>query len=148
MKKKIFIAGDVREYDSANPTAFTDSITQYIKDNIVNPESAGCISTIAKEITTDLLLIKFPFTSGDEITKGTISDNLYRCFFGDCASFTPEYSLGFRLNFGSSYPINWRTPIDQLKEYHKKNSNYYHASRYENLDVEERPDGLYIFIQF
>ncbi len=148
MKKKIFIAGDVREYDSANPTAFTDPITQYIKGNIANSGSAAFVSTIAKEIAPDLLLIRFPFTTGDEITKGTISDSLYQCFFGDSKIFTPQYSLYYRLNFGPGFQANWRIPVDQVKDYHKKNSNYYHASRYKNLDVEERLDGLYIFIQF
>lgn len=33
MKKKIFITGAVRDYDSANPKVFTDEIEDYIKNN-------------------------------------------------------------------------------------------------------------------
>ncbi len=148
MKKKIFIAGDVREYDSANPTAFTDSIKAFIKNNLVSPETASEVSVTVQETASDHLIITFPFSTGDEIMHGTVSNPLYRCFFGDCAKFRPEYSLDYRLNFGSAIAFNWRVPIKDIKEAHKRNTSFYKADRYKSLEVEESDKGLTITIKF
>lgn len=148
MKKKIFIAGDVREYDSSNPSTFTDSIKEFITDNLVSPETASEVSVTLQEAASDHLIITFPFSTGDEIMQGTVSNPLYRCFFGDCAKFKPEYSLDYRLNFGLAFAANWRIPIKDILEAHKRNTSFYKADRYKTLEVEESDKGLTITIKF
>jgi hypothetical protein len=145
MKKKIFITGEVREYDSANPKTFTDGIEQYLLTNIVAPNSN--IRVIATS-TDDTITIKMPFTTGDDITPGTISRNLYRCFTGECPKFTAENSLWWGFGFGAAFPMNVRFDIDDIKDAHKKNTRFYKASRYKQLDIVEDPQGLTINITY
>lgn len=146
MKKKIFIAGAVREYDSNAPEDFGKAIEDYIRENLVTQESN--ISVKAKDNGINEITIEIPFTTGDELSTGTISNPLYRCFFGECESFRPEYSLDFRLNFGPNWGANWRVVIEDIVDAHKKNSNFYHASRYKDLFLEETETGLIIKLTY
>ena len=59
MKKKIFITGAVREYDSANPKAFTDEIEDYIKANLISIDDVDKISVSTFENTGNELTITF-----------------------------------------------------------------------------------------
>lgn len=148
MKKKIFIAGAVREYDSDAPKQFENEIEEYIKQNLVNTECADAVKVFTTELSTDALCVKYGFTTGDELSAGTISRQLYQCFFGDCKKFVAKYSLWFPMGFGPDYPINWRVPIEQIKEYHKKNTTFYGGSRYKDMDLNETSNGLIINFRF
>lgn len=148
MKKKIFITGAVRQYDSAAPEQFETEIEDYIKQNIVTPNCANAVKVCVQEVSDDEICISFGFTTGDEVKKGTISRPLYQCFSGDCRNFISEHSLWYPMGFGPNYPINWRVPIDEIKECHKKNTTFYKADRYKSLEVEESDKGLTITIKF
>lgn len=100
MKKKIFIAGAVREYDSSKPEEFVNAIAQFITDNVVDEKNKENIAVTVREVPPEQIVIRFPFTTGDEIVPGTISHTLYRCYFGECRSFIAEHSLGSVMNFG------------------------------------------------
>lgn len=148
MKKKIFIAGALRQYDSAAPEQFETEIEDYIKQNIVTPNCANAVKVCVQEVSDDEISIGFGFTTGDELKKGTISRPLYQCFSGDCRNFISEHSLWFPMGFGPDYPINWRVPIDEIKECHKKNTTFYGGSRYKSMDMIETSIGLMINIKF
>lgn len=148
MKKKIFIAGAVREYDSDAPKQFETEIEEYIKQNLVNAECADAVKVLTNELSPDELRVEFGFTTGDQLSAGTISRQLYQCFFGDCKNFVAKHSLWFPMGFGPSYPINWRVPIEQIKEYHKKNTTFYGGSRYKDMDLNETSNGLVINFRF
>lgn len=148
MKKKIFITGAVREYDSSNPKQFADSIADFIKANLVNVNSANNVNVLTSEPDPSKLLIIFPFSTGDTITPDTISNPLYRCFFGDCESFRPAHSLDYRMSFGPSFLINWRVGIDEIKKAHRENTKFYKADRYKSLDIIETDSGLAVTFQF
>lgn len=59
MKKKIFIAGAVREYDSDAPKQFENEIEEYIKQNLVNTECADAVKVFTTELSTDALCVKY-----------------------------------------------------------------------------------------
>ena len=61
MKKKIFITGAVREYDSSNPQQFATDIKEYIIQHLVNPDSASAINVMVDAPTKDTVRITFPF---------------------------------------------------------------------------------------
>ena len=93
MKKKIFITGAVREYDSANPKAFTDEIEDYIKANLVDANSADNISVSVQENSSDEISILFNFGIDEQVDDGLISREMYRCFTGEYHGFTAENSM-------------------------------------------------------
>lgn len=148
MKKKIFITGAVREYDSANPKAFTDEIEEYIKDKLVIPDDAHKISVTTFENTPDELLISFNFGTGRTVDPGLISREMYRCFTGECATFTAQNSIYWAMNFGPDYPMNVQFPIKDTIDAHRKNTNCYKANRYKRLEIEEATSNLSVKIKF
>lgn len=94
MKKKIFITGSVREYDSSKQEVFAQDIANFIKENLADENSRNHIAVKVREVSPEQIVIEFPFTTGDEIEPGTISHTLYRCFFGECSKFVAEHALG------------------------------------------------------
>jgi hypothetical protein len=44
--------------------------------------------------------------------------------------------------------MNVRFDIDDIKDAHKKNTRFYKASRYKQLDIVEDPQGLTINIKY
>lgn len=148
MKKKIFITGAVRDYDSANPKVFTDEIEDYIKNNMVKPEDVDKITVSTFENSENELTLLFNFGTGRDIDPGLISREMYRCFTGECASFMAQNSIYWGMNFGPNYPMNVQFPIKDTIEAHKKNTNFYKANRYKSLDIEESPLNLMVKIKF
>ena len=148
MKKKIFITGAVRDYDSANPKVFTDEIEDYIKNNMVKLEDVDKITVSTFENSENELTLRFNFGIGRDIDPGLISREMYRCFTGECASFTAQNSIYWAMNFGPNYPMNVQFPIKDTIEAHKKNTNFYKANRYKSLDIEESPLNLMVKIKF
>lgn len=142
MKKKIFITGAVREYDSSNPVAFTNAISDYIKENIVDEKSRDKISVSVREVSPDQLVINFPFSTGEEITPDTISHDLYRCFFGESNHFRSKYSLGAAPYLGPYVKVNCREDIKDVKNAHKRNTAFYGADKYKRLILIENKFGL------
>ena len=148
MKKKIFITGAVRDYDSANPKVFTEEIEDYIKNNMVKLEDVDKITVSTFENSENELTLRFNFGTGRDIDPGLISREMYRCFTGECASFTAQNSIYWAMNFGPNYPMNVQFPIKDTIEAHKKNTNFYKANRYKSLDIEESPLNLMVKIKF
>ncbi len=148
MKKKIFITGAVREYDSANPKAFTDEIEDYIKANLISIDDVDKISVSTFENTGNELTITFNFGTGREIDSGLISREMYRCFTGECTTFKAQNSIYWAMSFGPNYPMNVRFPIKETIEVHKRNTNYYKANRYKSLEIVESPYDLRVKIKF
>lgn len=148
MKKKIFITGAVREYDSANPKAFTEEIEEYIKDKLVIPDDAQKISVTTFENTPDELNIMFNFGTGRAVDSGLISREMYRCFTGECATFSAQNSIYWAMNFGPDYPMNVQFPIKDTIDAHRKNTYYYKANRYKSLEIEETTSNLRVKIKF
>ena len=148
MKKKIFITGALRDYDSANPQAFTDVIEDYIKNNMVKPEDVDKITVSTFENSENELTLRFNFGTGRDIDPGLISREMYRCFTGECASFTAQNSIYWAMNFGPNYPMNVQFPIKDTIEAPKKNTNFYKANRYKSLEIEESPLNLMVKIKF
>lgn len=148
MKKKIFITGATREYDSANPKAFTDEIEDYIKNNMVKPDDVDKITVSTFENSENELTLRFNFGTGRDIDPGLISREMYRCFTGECASFTAQNSIYWAMNFGPNYPMNVQFPIKDTIDAHKKNTNFYKANRYKSLEILEAPLILRVNIKF
>lgn len=148
MKKKIFIAGAVRVYDSANPEVFTDEIEDYIKNNMVSPDDVDKITVSTFENSKNELTLRFNFGTGRDIDPDLISREMYRCFTGECASFSAQNSIYWAVSFGPSYPMNVQFPIKDTIEAHKKNTNFYKANRYKSLEIEESPSNLTVKIKF
>ena len=148
MKKKIFITGADRDYDSANHKVFTDEIEDYIKNNMVKLEDVDKITVSTFENSENELTLRFNFGTGRDIDPGLISREMYRCFTGECASFTAQNSIYWAMNFGPNYPMNVQFPIKDTIEAHKKNTNFYKANRYKSLDIEESPLNLMVRIKF
>lgn len=148
MKKKIFITGAVRDYDSAAPHKLADEIKDYICQNLVTPECRNTINVLVDEPTADQVRIRFPFTTGDTFDNHTISRELYRCFTGEYHDFHAKESLWWGFSSGPSFPMNVRVDIGQIKEAHKKNTRYYKADRYKSLDLWESAKGLEVLIQY
>lgn len=148
MKKKIFITGAVREYDSANPKAFTDEIEEYIKDKLVIPDDAQKISVTTFENNPEELTIMCNFGTGRDVDPSLISREMYRCFTGECATFTAQNSIYWAMNFGPDCPMNVQFPIKDTIDAHRKNTNYYKANRYKSLEIEEAPSNLRVKIKF
>lgn len=148
MKKKIFITGATREYDSANPNAFAEGIEDYIKTNLVTANCADAINVSVTESVANELTIKFNFGTGREIDTGMISREMYRCFTGECATFSAQYSIYWSMNFGTAYPMNVQFRIQDTIDAHKKNTNFYKASRYKTLAISETASEMIVKIKF
>lgn len=148
MKKKIFITGAVREYDSANQKAFTDEIELFIKSNIVVGDSADNISVSVLECSSDEINIRFNFGIGEEVDNGFISREMYRCFTGEFHGFKAENSMWWTMGFGPDYQMRVFFPIEDVIDAHKKNTKFYNADRYKYLGMKETPLSLTVTFKF
>lgn len=148
MKKKIFITGGVREYETENTADFCKGIEDYIKANLVTIDNADNITVSTFENTSDDLTIIFNFGTGKSIKKGMISREMYRCFTGEGANFNAHHSIYWPMSFGPSFPMNVFFPIDDTIISHKKNTKFYRADRYKNISINETPYNLTINIKF
>lgn len=148
MKKKIFITGAVREYDSANPKAFTDGIEEYIKSNLVDADSADNISVSVQEKSLDEVCIRFNFGTGEQVGDGLISREMYRCFTGEYHGFTAENSMWWTMGFGPRYQMRVFFPIKETIEAHRMNTKFYNADKYREIEIEESHDNLRVKIKF
>ena len=148
MKKKIFITGEVREYETDNAKDFCKGIEDYIKDNLVPADSTDNVTVSTFENAADDLTITFKFGTGKHIEKGMISREMYRCFTGEGTNFKAHYSIYWPLSFGSSYPMNVFFPVDETIISHKKNTHFYGADRYKNISINESPYNLIVNIKY
>lgn len=148
MKKKIFITGAVRDYDCTNPKAFTDGIEDYICHHQATPECADSISVVVDEPYTDTIRILFPFSNGMESDTGTVSREMYRCFTGEYSGFVAENTCWWPLGFGPNYPMNVRFRIDDIIDAHKKNTRFYKADIYKDIELSETTDVLSVILKF
>lgn len=148
MKKKIFITGAVREYDSANPQQLADEIKQYLLDHLIQPECADSVNVFVSEPVEKTVRILFPFSPGNECESGYISKEMYRCLTGEYNGFNAKHSCWWGLNFGPNFPINVRYAVEDITEAHKKNTRFYKASRYKSIALNESKFGLEVLINF
>lgn len=148
MKKKIFITGKVREFDSTNPKEFTDGIEEYIRTNIVNEESASCIRVKASETAPNEVQIDMLFGGSDDLGPDDITREMYRCFTGEYNGFVAENSIWWPLSFGLDYMMDVRFSIEDTIASHKKNTKFYKADRYKSITMRQTLTGLHIVIGF
>lgn len=148
MKKKIFITGAVREFDSTDPKSFCEGIENYIKNQINNEESANRVKVTATETNPKELTIKFLFGTSDPIDEGNVSAEMYRCFLGIRKYFVPRYCNMIGLNFGNDYQLAVQYAEDEIIDVHKKNTKYYLADHYKSMSIKETGTGLVVKFQF
>lgn len=148
MKKKIFITGKVREFDSTNPQEFTDGIEEYIRTNIVNEESASCIRVKASETAPNEVKIDMQFGGNDDLGPDDITREMYRCFTGEYNGFVAENSILWPLSFGPDYMMDVRFSIEDTITAHKKNTKFYKADRYKSMTMSQTIFGLTIKINY
>lgn len=96
-----------------------------------------------KEITVEILLL-----TGEDITPGSINQDLYCMLSGEYRGFRAEYSLLFSFNFGPMYKPIYYLCADDIVAYHKKNTRFYKANRYKSMSIEESLRGLTVKFQF
>lgn len=142
MKKKIFISGKTREFDSADPKPFCKEIEEYIKANIVNEESADTIKVSATLNGEKEVIIHMAFGAGNEIDQYSISQEIYRCLIGECQDFVAEDSLLWGFCLGPMCKPIITYCVDDVIHCHKKNSRFYKANRYKSLELKETPISL------
>lgn len=148
MKKKIFITGDVREFDSTNPQEFTDGIEEYIRTNIVNEESASCIRVKASETAPNEVRIDMLFGGSGELGSDDITREMYRCFTGEYNGFVAENSIWWQFSFGPDYVMDVMFSVADTIAAHKKNTKFYKADRYKSITMRQTITGLHIVIRF
>lgn len=148
MKKKIFITGAVREFDSTDPKSFCEGIENYIKNHIINEESANRVKVTATETNPKELTIKFLFGTSDPIDEGNVSAEMYRCFLGVRKYFVPRYCNMIGLNFGNDYQLAVQYAEDEIIDVHKKNTKYYLADHHKSMSIKETDYDLTITIKY
>lgn len=148
MKKKIFITGKVREFDSTNPKDFTDGIEEYIRTIIVNEESASCIRVKASETAPNEVRIDMQFGGNDDLGPDDITREMYRCFTGEYKGFIAENTIWWMAGFGPDYMMNVMFSITDTITAHKKNTKFYKADRYKSITMRQTFTGLHIVIGF
>lgn len=148
MKKKIFITGAVREYDSANPQQLADEIKQYLLNHLIQPDCADSVNVYVSEPVEKTVRIFYPFSPGNECYSDSISREMYRCFSGEYSGFVAENSCWWKFDFGPSFPMNVRFDLEEITEAHKKNTRFYKANRYKSLTLTESSKGLEVLINF
>lgn len=148
MKKKIFITGKVREFDSTNPQEFTDGIEEYIRTNIVNEESASCIRVKASETAPNEVRIDMLFGGSEGLGSDDITREMYRCFTGEYKGFVAENTIWWMAGFGPDYGMNVMFSITDTITAHKKNTKFYKADRYKSMTMRQTLTGLHIVIGF
>lgn len=146
MKKKIFITGAVREFDSKNPKAFCEGIEQYIKDNLLDKDLEFKVD--ATETAPGEASIEIPLTTGEEYDDDSVSREIYRIFTGECKNFRAHESLWWGISFGPEWRANWRLMNEDIEAAHKKNTRYYKADRYKSMSIRETGWGFRVRIQF
>lgn len=148
MKKKIFITGAVREYDSADPQKLADEIKDYICQNIVGPECADQIEVFVDEPKDKTVRIRYPFSPDWTPNAGWMSREMYRCFTGEYKEFRAEYSVWWPIGFGPNFPMAISFSVDDVVDCHKKNTRFYKANRYKNINIVETSTGLEVIISY
>lgn len=148
MKKKIFITGKVREFDSTNPQEFTDGIEEYIRTNIVNEESASCIRVKASETAPNEVRIDMLFGGSEGLGSDDITREMYRCFTGEYKGFIAENTIWWMAGFGPDYMMNVMFSITDTIAAHKKNTKFYKADRYKSMTMSQTITGLTIKINY
>lgn len=148
MKKKIFITGAVREYDSADPQKLADEIKQYLIDHLIQPDCADSVNVYVSEPEEKTVRIFYPFSPGNKCDTHSISREMYRCFSGEYSGFVAENSCWWTFGFGSSYPMNIRFSTEDIIDAHKKNTRFYKANRYKSLTITENSQGLEVLFTF
>lgn len=148
MKKKIFITGAVREYDSADPQKLADEIKQYLIDHLIQPECADAVNVFVSEPMEKTVRIRYLFFLGNETQKDCITKEMYRCFTGEHNGFHAENSCWWGLNFGPNYPMNILYGTEDIIDAHKKNTRFYKSNRYKSITLTESEYGLEVDINF
>lgn len=148
MKKRIFISGAVREYDSEHPEILAEEIRQYICDHLVAPENQDIVKVTVDEPEDKVVRICFLFTTGDKIGDNTISQPLYRCFTGEYSGFTAENTLWLTMGFGPSFPMNVRLDVEDIATAFRKNTWFYKANRFKDFAIVELEWGLMVHIKY
>lgn len=148
MKKKIFITGKVREFDSTNPQEFTDGIEEYIKNNIVDESLADIIKVNASETATNEITIDMSFGGSEGLGSDDITREMYRCFTGEYKGFIAENTIWWMAGFGPDYMMDVRFSIEDTIASHKKNTKFYKADRYKSMTMRQTITGLHIVIGF
>lgn len=148
MKKKIFMTGVVRDYDSATRQTMANEMKDYICQNIVGPDCADYVKVIIDEPDDKTVRICFPFSPGWTPNPGWMSREMYRCFTGEYSGFRAKNSAWWGLSFGDNYPMQVSFSIDDVIDCHKKNTRFYKANRYKNITIEETSAGLEVNITF
>lgn len=148
MKKKIFITGAVREYDSTNPQKLADEIKQYLIDHLIQPECADAVNVFVSESMEKTVRIRYLFSLGNETEANYVTKEMYRCFTGEHNGFTAENSCWWGLNFGPNYPMNILYATEEIIDAHKKNTRFYKANRYKSITLSESNYGLEVLINY
>lgn len=148
MKKKIFITGKVREFDSTNPRDFTDGIEEYIKNNIVDESLADIIKVNANETAPNEITIDMLFGGSGGLGSDDITREMYRCFTGEYKGFVAENTIWWMVGFGPDYGMNVMFSIPDTIAAHKKNTKFYKADRYKSITMRQTITGLHIVIGF
>lgn len=148
MKKKIFITGMVREFDSTNPKDFTDGIEEYIKNNIVDESLADIIKVNAYETAPNEITIDMQFGGSEGLGSDDITREMYRCFTGEYKGFVAENTIWWMAGFGPDYIMNVMFSITDTIAAHKKNTKFYKADRYKSITMRQTITGLHIVIGF
>lgn len=148
MKKKIFITGKVREFDSTNPKDFTDGIEKYIKDNIVDESLADIIKVEAYETAPNEITIDMMFGGSGGLGSDDITREMYRCFTGEYKGFVAENTIWWMVGFGPDYGMNVMFSITDTISAHKKNTKFYKADRYKSITMRQSISGLTIRIDY
>lgn len=148
MKKKIFITGKVREFNSTNPKDFTDGIEEYIKNNIVDESLADIIKVNASETAPNEITIDMLFGGSGGLGSDDITREMYRCFTGEYKGFVAENSIWWMAGFGPDYGMNVMFSITDTIAAHKKNTRFYKADRYKSITIRQTITGLHIVIGF
>lgn len=148
MKKKIFITGMVREFDSTNPKDFTDGIEEYIKNNIVDESLADIIKVNAYETAPNEITIDMLFGGSGGLGSDDITREMYRCFTGEYKGFVAENTIWWMAGFGPDYMMNVMFSITDTIAAHKRNTKFYKADRYKSITMRQTITGLHIVIGF
>lgn len=148
MKKKIFITGMVREFDSTSPKDFTDGIEEYIKNNIVDEGLADMIKVNASETAPNEITINMLFGGSGGLGSDDITREMYRCFTGEYKGFVAENTIWWMAGFGPDYMMNVIFSITDTIAAHKKNTKFYKADRYKSITMRQTITGLHIVIGF
>lgn len=126
-KKKIFIAGKVREFDPSNNTLGTE-ISRDLK------AKTGLAIPVSVVADVNSLTFIYHCNFKQKIQSGSIPEVMTWLISGEADDFSPKYSLSYGIPHFPNYDYNF--PIQDYIEVHKKNSRFYHASRIKNMEID------------